>query len=84
MKVDTKISLKNGKKYLLLLESDLELDGYFLAVELNEKDEVTNNYAVLQRVEKDGKTFTKKIDDPVILNKLLEDYHIQYDDEFEN
>lgn len=83
MKIDTKITLKDGKKYLLLMESDLELEGYFLAVVLDAKDEFTNNYAVLQRVLKDGKEFSKKINDPVILNKLLEDYQIQYFDQYE-
>lgn len=84
MKVDTVIKLKENNKYLLLLESELDLDGYFLAVQLDEKDEPTKNYAVLQEVEKDGKTFVKKIEDPIIMNKLLEDYQLQYDEMFES
>lgn len=83
MKVDTVITLKNGKKYLLLLESELELEGYFLGVLLNEKDEPTNNYIVFQEVKKDGKTFTKKVDDVLILNELLQDYKLQYEDMYE-
>lgn len=83
MKVDTVIKLKENNKYLLLLESELDLEGYFLAVQLDEKDEPTKNYAILQEVEKDGKTFVKKIDDPLIMDKLLEDYRQQYDDMFE-
>lgn len=83
MKVDTVIKLKENNKYLLLLESELDLEGYFLAVQLDEKDEPTKNYAILQEVEKDGKTFVKKIDDPLIMDKLLEDYRQQYDDIFE-
>lgn len=83
MKVDTVITLKNNKKYLLLLESELELDGYFLAVELDEKNVPTNTYAVLENVEKDGKQFVKKVDDALILNQLLEDYKIQYEEKYD-
>lgn len=83
MKIDTVITLKDNKKYLLLLESDLDLEGYFLAVALDEKEEPTNNYAVFQEVEKDGKTFVKKIDDPLVLNQLLEDYKLQYQEQYE-
>lgn len=80
MKVDTVITLNDNKKYLLLLESELELEGYFLAVLLDEKDEPTNVYAVLKEVEKDGKTYVKKENDPIIENQLLEDYRNQYED----
>ncbi len=82
MKIDTVITLKDNRKYLLLLESDLDLEGYFLAVQLDEKEEPMNTYAVLQDIEKDGKHFVKKIEDPGILNQLLEDYRIQYDEEY--
>lgn len=82
MKIDTVITLKDNRKYLLLLESDLDLEGYFLAVQLDEKEEPMNTYAVLQDIEKDDKHFVKKIEDPGILNQLLEDYRIQYDEEY--
>lgn len=80
MQVDKVITLKNQKKYLLLLESELEYEGYFLAVLLNENEEPTKNYAVLQEVKKDGKIFIKKIENPIVLNELLEDYQSQYED----
>lgn len=83
MKIDTIITLKNDKKYLLLLESELDLEGYFLAVQLDDKNEPTSNYAVLEEVKKDNRMFVKKIDDPLILNQLLEDYKIQYEEQFE-
>lgn len=83
MKTDTVITLKNQKKYLLLLESELDLDGYFLGVELDSKNEPTNTYIVLQDIEKDNKHFVKKIDDPSILNQLLQDYQLQYEENYE-
>lgn len=83
MEVDKVITLKNGKKYLLLLESELTLEGYYLAVLLDENEEPTNTYTVLQEIERDGKLYTKKIDDALILNELLVDYRSQHDDMLE-
>lgn len=80
MEIDKVITLKNGKKYLLLLESELTLEGYYLAVLLDDNEEPTNNYTVLQEITKNGKVFTKKIDDALILNELLADYRSQYED----
>ncbi len=80
MKEDTVITIRNGKKYLLLLESEDTTESYYLAVLLDEKNEPTSNYAVLEEVEKDGKTFVKRISDPLILNQLLADYRAQFND----
>lgn len=79
MQVDSVITLKSDKKYGLLLESE-ELEGYFLAVLLNENEEPTNSYAVLKEEKKDGKTFVKRVEDPLILNQLLEDFQSQAED----
>lgn len=84
MKVDTVITIKNDIKYLLLLESELTIDGYFLAVRLDNNGEPTNNYTVFQEVKKDGKTFIKNIKDPLVLNELLRDYRSQYEDIVQN
>ncbi len=83
MEVDNVITLKNGKKYLLLLESELTLEGYFLAVLLDKDEEPTNTYTVLQEIHRNGKIFTKKINDALILNELLVDYRSQHDDMLE-
>lgn len=82
MKPNMTITLKDNRKYLLLLESELDLEGYFLAVQLDNEDNPTNTYAVLQSVEKDGREYVKKIDNILILNQLYEDYRLQYDEEF--
>lgn len=80
MKVDNVIELADGKRYGLLLESELTEEDYFLGVLLGPNDEPTNNYIVLEEVHKDGKTFIKKVKDPILLNQLLEDFKLQYDD----
>ena len=84
MKVDTVITLANGKNYLLLLEDDYMEEDYFLSVLLDKNNEPTDEYIVLKEIEKDGKTFVKKETDVLILNQLLEDYKIQYQDDYEN
>ena len=84
MEVDTVVTLMDGKKYLLLLEDEYMDEEYFLSVLLNDKDEPTNEYAVLKEILRDGKVYTQKIKNPFVLSKLLEDYRIQYEDEYEN
>lgn len=83
MEIDKVVTLKNGKKYLILLESELYEDGYFLANVLDEDERPTNDYAILQDIEKEGRHFVKKVDDPMILNELLADYMSQYEDMME-
>ena len=82
MKVDSIITLSNGKNYLLLLEDDFMEEDYFLSVLLDEKNEPTKEYAVFKEVKKNGETFVKKEINPMVLNQLLEDYRIQYEDDY--
>ncbi len=79
MQENTVITLGNGKKYGILLESET-MDDYFLAVLLDEKEEPTNTYTVLKKVVKNNQEFIKKIDDVTILNSLLDDFREQYDE----
>ncbi len=83
MEKDKVITVKDGKQYLILLESELELEGYFLAVLLDDKGEPTNEYAVLQEYIKDGKPHARKVSDTFILNQLLEDFDLQYKENYE-
>lgn len=81
MEVDNIITLADGKEYGLLLESDLNNNTYFLAVQLDKTEQPTNKYKVLKKIEKEGKTFVVEETDPIILNSLLEDFSLQADDE---
>ncbi len=73
------ITLGSGKQYGILLESET-MDNYFLAVLLDEKEEPTSTYTVLKKVVKDNQEFIKRIDDPLILNSLLDDFREQYEE----
>lgn len=84
MKVDTVITLANGKNYLLLMEDDIQEEDYFLAVLLDQNDEPTDQYAVLKEVEKDGELYSQKINNPIVLNELLDDFRRQYQEEYED
>ena len=84
MKVDEVVTLANGKNYLLLLNSELTDENYFLSVLLDSNNEPTDEYVVLKEIEKEGETYCQKVDDPLILNELISDYKIQYNDEYEN
>lgn len=84
MKIDTVVTLANGKNYLLLLDDDFMNEDYFLSVLLDSNNEPTDEYAVLKEINKDGEIYTQKINNPVILSQLLADYQVQYQDEYEN
>ncbi len=79
MQEDMVITLGSGKQYGILLESET-MDNYFLAVLLDEKEEPTSTYTVLKKVVKNNQEFIKRIDDPLILNSLLDDYREQYEE----
>jgi len=83
MNVDTIITLANNKKYLILMEDSMLSDNYFLSVLLDENEEPTNVYAVLKEIELNGEIYCDKETNPEILKKLLNDYNIQYQDEYE-
>ena len=80
MEVNSIITLANSKKYGLLLESELNNNIYFLAVELDSNEQPTNQYKVLKKITKEGKVFTVEEKEPLILNELLEDFALQNDE----
>lgn len=82
MSEDKMIILADDTKYGILLESELTEKTYYLAVLLNEQEEPTQNFAVLEEIIKDGEEYVQKINDPLILNELLEDFNLQYEEEF--
>ena len=53
MNVNDIIVLENNKNYLLLLDTVIKADKYYLAVELDNNENPTNNYVVV-REEKEG------------------------------
>ena len=81
MNVDEVITLQNGCNYGLLLKSNLDGGIYFLAVQLNNNDEPTDNYKVLKEIKDNDELFVVEEKDPLILYKLLEDYRVQSENE---
>ena len=77
MKIDDIISLENGKDYGLLLESVIDDVRYFLAVLVDKEEKPLDEYIVLEEVVEDDETYVQKINDPLILNQLMEDYSLQ-------
>lgn len=73
------ITLENGQKYLLLLENAFTEGKYFLSVRLDKDEQPTDQYLVFEERFHDGEEFTKVVTDPILLNKLIEDYQTQYE-----
>lgn len=82
MKVDEIIDLENGTSYLLLLDSKINNNNYFLAVRLDENEEPTNDYIVLKEINENNETYTQKVTDPIILSKLIEEYSLDYEEDY--
>lgn len=80
MKVDEKITLSNGDIYGLLLDSELDNVNYFLAVLLKNGEEPTDKFKVLKEINRNGEVFVSEEKDPLILQKLLDDYYEQAED----
>lgn len=83
MKIDTVVTLDDGKKYLLLLQDELMEDEYFLSVLLDEMNEPTNEYVILKQIVNEDGVYTQKIKNPIILSQLLEDYNVKYKSEYD-
>ena len=81
MNINDCIELENGKNYLLLLESMLDKNKYFLAVCIT-NDLPNGEYIVLQEVIDDNDTFVIPINDPIILGNLIKEFQEDYNEEY--
>ena len=77
--VDTMITLEDGLNYGLLLDAMINDENYFLAVELDEKEEATDKYKVLKEINENNETYVVEEEDPRILAKLLEEFSEELD-----
>ena len=59
-------------------------DNYFLAVLLDDKDEPTNIYAALKEIISPDGVYCEKVTDVLLLSNLLEDYKLQFEDDYQN
>lgn len=84
MKIDDVIELENNQSYLLLMKTTLNNSNYYLAVGINDADETTDEYIVLQEVVEDNELYVVPVNDAALLAKLISDYQEDYDDEYNN
>lgn len=70
MKVDTIITLDNDKEYALLERLDLDGRVYFFTAGVTKDEEATGEYLFIEEVNKEGKTFIKKVTDNELISKL--------------
>lgn len=77
MEVDKIITLKDGSEYLLLMESEYTEKDYFLAVLLDDKEQATDQYEILEGKEVDGKILTRRVKNPFLMQELLSDFEEQ-------
>lgn len=65
------LKLKSGTRYFVLRQAAYKGNTYYLGAELTENEEdFTNNFAFLERVEKEGKFFVKEVKDKSVLEVL--------------
>lgn len=77
LEVDTMITLEDGLNYGLLVDAMINDENYFLAVELDEKEEATDKYKVLKEIKDGNDTYVVEEDNPAILAKLVEEFSEQ-------
>lgn len=77
MKIDDVLTLENGKKYLLLLNSKIGETKYFLAVLVDNDEMPLKEYEVLEQIINNGEEYVQIIKEPIILDSLLKDFQAQ-------
>lgn len=70
-KINKIITLRNGKKYVVLNQAIYKQKNYFFLVGVTDDEEnVTDEFRIVQEVEQEGKKFVKDIHDPQLINLL--------------
>lgn len=70
-RINKVLTLRNGKKYVVLNQAIYKQENYFFVVGVTDDEEdLTDEFRIVQEVEKDGKKFVKDIHDPQLLNLL--------------
>lgn len=71
MNVNDIIILENNKSYLLLLDTVIKADKYYLAVELDNNENPTNNYVVVKEEKEGNDIYMEITEDPYIYSELI-------------
>lgn len=80
LETDTMITLDDGLNYGLLIDTMINDENYFLAVELDKDEEPTDRYKVLKELIKNGETYVIEEENPIILARLVEEFSKEIDD----
>lgn len=65
------LALKSGKQYFVLRQASYKGVTYFLgALTTSDGEDFTNDFAFLEKVDKDGKFFVKEVTDKAVLDVL--------------
>lgn len=80
MGVDDIITLEDGKEYILLFKSVVENINYYLGVEAI-NNEPTDHYEIFREFIENGESSVEEVSDPALLEKLLDDFEEQFDNE---
>lgn len=71
MTKDLIITLENGIDYVLLDDTVLDNKKYFYAVALDEKEEPTNDYKILQEIQEGNSFYVEEVEDKKLLELLI-------------
>lgn len=70
-RINKVITLKNGKKYVVLNQAIYKESNYFFVVGLKEDEsDLTDEFRIVEEVNKDGKKFIKGVHDQSLINLL--------------
>lgn len=78
MGVDEIITLEDGKEFILLTETVLEGEKYFMAVEAID-NEPSEHYEIFKQVVENGELSVEEVLDDNIKLKLLDEFEEQID-----
>lgn len=70
-RINKKMTLKNGKKYVVLNQAIYKNVNYFFVVGLkDDESDLTDEFRIIQEVVKDEKKYIKDVRDPKLINLL--------------
>lgn len=75
--VDKIVELENGKSYIILEETLLDNNKYYLGLRLNKNEEPTNNYLFFEELI-DNNTYLTPIEDEDIKSILLTSFTMNF------
>lgn len=76
--VDKIVELENGKSYVILEETLLNNNKYYLGLKLNKNEEPTNNYLFFEELVESNNTYLTSIEDDNVKSVLLTSFTMNF------